>query len=165
MFLIGWLDKSRVALVNYWVYQENIKPERATMRKIEFTQEQIKQLSYESIHQEHYLVRRRMQALLLKSQGLLHKDIVEILSISETTLREYLDLYLAGGVEALKELHYQGKANLLAEKKEEIIAALEANPPATYKEAQAKIKEVTGLERSVPQVREFLKKTNLTVAK
>ena len=135
------------------------------MRKIEFSQEQIKQLSYESIHQEHYLVRRRMQALLLKSQGLRHKDIVEILSISETTLREYLDLYLAGGVEALKELHYQGKANLLAEKKAEIIAALEANPPATYKEAQAKIKEVTGLQRSVPQGREFLKKTSLTVAK
>ncbi len=135
------------------------------MRKIEFSQEQIKQLSYESIHQEHYLVRRRMQALLLKSQGLRHKEIAEILSISETTLREYLDLYLAGGVEALKALHYQGKANQLAEKKAEIIAALEANPPSTYKEAQAKIKEVTGLQRSVTQVREFLKKTNLTVAK
>jgi transposase len=135
------------------------------VRKIEFSQEQIKQLSYESIHHEPYLVRLRMQALLLKSQGLRHKDIVEILSISETTLREYLDLYLAGGVEALKQLHYQGKANKLAEKKAELIAALEANPPATYQEAQAKIKEVTGLQRSVPQVREFLKKTNLTVAK
>jgi transposase len=135
------------------------------VRKIEFSQEQIKQLSYESIHQEHYLVRRRMQALLLKSQGLRHKEIAEILSLSETTVREYLDLYLVGGVEALKELHYQGKANQLAEKKAEIIAALEANPPATYKEAQAKIKEVTGLHRSVPQVREFLKKTNLTGAK
>ncbi len=135
------------------------------MRKIELSQEQIKQLSYESIHQQHPIVRRRMQALVLKSQGLRHKEIAEILSISETTLREYLDLYLAGGVEALKELHYQGKANKLAEKKEEIIAALEANPPSTYKEAQAKIKEVTGLQRSVTQVREFLKKTNLTLVK
>jgi transposase len=135
------------------------------VRKIELSQEQIKQLSYESIHQQHPIVRRRMQALVLKSQGLRHKEIAEILSISETTLREYLDLYLAGGVEALKELHYQGKANKLAEKKEEIIAALEANPPSTYKEAQAKIKEVTGLQRSVTQVREFLKKTNLTLVK
>jgi len=106
-----------------------------------------------------------MQALLLKSQGVRHQDIAEILGISGTTLREYFDLYLAGGVEALKELHYQGKANLLVEKKDEIITALEADPPATYKEAQAKIKEVTGLERSLPQVREFLKKTNLSVAK
>jgi transposase len=87
------------------------------MRKIEFTKEEIKQLSYESIYHEHHIVRRRMQALLLKSQGLLHQEIAEILNISETTLREYFDLYTEGGIEALKELHYQGKANLLREKK------------------------------------------------
>src|SRR3990172_1185718 len=87
------------------------------MRKIAFTKEEIKQLSYESIYHEHHIVRRRMQALLLKSQGLLHQEIAEILNISETTLREYFDLYIAGGIEGLKELHYQGKANLLREKK------------------------------------------------
>lgn len=135
------------------------------MREIEFTREQINQLSYESIHHEDHIVRRRMQALLLKSQGILHKEIAEILGISQTTLREYFDLYLEGGLERLKELHYQGKANELEEKKDEIIAALEANPPATYKEAQAKIREVTGLERSLPQVREFLKKTRLSAAR
>lgn len=87
------------------------------MRKIEFTKDEIKQLSYESIYHEHHIVRRRMQALLLKSQRLPHQEIAEILDISPTTLREYLDLYLAGGIEALKELHYQGKRNLLREKK------------------------------------------------
>lgn len=126
------------------------------MRKIEFTPEVIEQLRYESIHNEHYIVRRRMLALLLKSRGLLHKEIAEILGISETTLREYFDLYLAGGVEALKTLGYQGKENLLRERKDEIIAALEAKPPATLKEARAIIKEVTGLERSLPQVSAFL---------
>ena len=87
------------------------------MRKIEFSQEEIKQLSYESIYHEHHIVRRRMQALLLKSQGLLHKEIADILNINESTLREYLDLYIEGGIDALKALHYQGKANLLREKK------------------------------------------------
>jgi hypothetical protein len=53
----------------------------------------------------------------------------------------------------------------LATHNAEIIAALEANPPATYKEAQARIKAVTGLQRSLPQVREFLKKTSLFAAK
>ncbi len=87
------------------------------MRKIEFSQEEIKQLSYESMYHEHHMVRRRMLALLLKSQGLLHKEIADILSINESTLREYLDLYMEGGIDAVKELHYQGKANLLCEKK------------------------------------------------
>jgi len=76
------------------------------MRKIEFTREEIKQLSYESIYHEHHMVRRRMQALLLKFQDLLHQEIADILDISETMLREYFDLYMEGGIAALKELHY-----------------------------------------------------------
>jgi predicted ArsR family transcriptional regulator len=75
------------------------------MRKIEFTPEQIKQLSYESIHHKHYIVRRRMLALLLKAQGERHQDIAQTLGISGTTLRAYFDLYLAGGLAALKTLH------------------------------------------------------------
>jgi hypothetical protein len=51
------------------------------------------------------------------------------------------------------------------EKKAEIIAHLEENPPATQKEAQARIKELTGIQRSLPQVREFLKKTKFVAAK
>jgi len=47
----------------------------------------------------------------------------------------------------------------------EIIDALEADPPATLKQAQARIKAATGLERSLPQVGEFLKKTNFAVGK
>ena len=131
------------------------------MLKIEFTQGEIKRLSYESIHHEHHIVRRRMQALLLKSLGLPHCEIAEILDISETTLREYFDLYLTGGGEALKESHYQGKANPLRERKDEIITALEENPPATLKEARAIIQKATGLERSLTQVSGFLKENKI----
>lgn len=135
------------------------------MRKIEFTLAEIKQLSYESIHHQHHIVRRRMQALLLKSQGVLHQEIAKILEISETTVRTYLDLYLSGGVEALKTLSYQGQPSQLHQKAAEIVRALETDPPATLKEAQATIKAVTGLERSLPQISEFLKKTKLSAAK
>jgi transposase len=72
---------------------------------------------------------------------------------------------LQGGVETLKQLNYQGKANLLLDHKDEIISALEAEPPATLKQAQARIEAVTGLQRSLPQVREFLKKTDFGVGK
>jgi len=135
------------------------------MRKIEFTPDQIKQLRAESIHHKHPIVRRRMLALLLKAQGDRHQAIAARLGISGTTLRAYFDLYLEGGLEALKILHYRGKVNMLAEYKAEIMAALEAKPPATYKEVQATIKAVTGLQRSLPQVREFLKKTSLNGAR
>jgi len=139
------------------------------MRQIKFTEAEIRQLKSESIYHKHALVRRRMQALLLKAQGLPHEKIGEILCICPTTLRKYFDLFLQGAavgrVEALKELNYKGKPNRLMEKKAEIIAYLEANPPATHKEAQAKIKELTGLQRSLPQVGEFLKKTKFAAAR
>jgi transposase len=139
------------------------------MRQIEFTEEEVKQLKYESVYHKHAVVRRRMQALLLKAEGLPHRKIGEILDICPRTLGRYLDAYLkgseAGRVEALKGLNYKGKPNRLMEKKDEIIAHLEKNPPATQKEAQARIKELTGIQRSLPQVREFLKKTGFSVAR
>ena len=139
------------------------------MRQIKFTEEEITQLKYESLYHTHALVRRRMQALLLKSVGMSHTKIGDILGICPTTLRKYFDLFLSGAeaerVEALKELNYKGKPNRLMEKKDEIIAHLEENPPATQKEAQARIKALTGIQRSLPQIREFLKKTGLSVAR
>lgn len=80
-----------------------------------------------------------------------HKEIGLYLDISQTTLRKYFDLYLSGGVVALKQLHYQGKTNHLLQQKEVIVAAMEANPPSTLKQAQAIIKEGTGLEPLIAQ--------------
>lgn len=135
------------------------------MRKIEFNPDEIKGLRDESHSHAHPIVRRRMRALLLKSEGLPHWQIGQIVGVSQPTLRSYFDLYLAGGVEALQRLNYQGQPNKLMERKDEIITALEADPPATLKQAQAKIKGVTGLSRSLPQVSQFPKKTNFVVEK
>jgi len=65
------------------------------MRQIQFTEEEIAQLRYESVYQKHAIVRRRMQALRLKAQGEPHKKIGETVGISQTTLRKYLDTFLA----------------------------------------------------------------------
>lgn len=140
------------------------------MRQIEFTEEEISQLSHESVYHEHPIVRRRMQALRLKAQGLSHATIGKMLGICPTTLRKYFDTFLnppenVGRVAALKSLNYKGKPNRLMEKREEIIADLEAKPPATRKEAQARIKALTGIQRSLPQVGEFLKKTGFSVGR
>ncbi|MBU0490351.1 MAG: IS630 family transposase [Chloroflexi bacterium] len=131
------------------------------MRRIEFTPAEIKELARESIYHEHHIVRRRMQVLFHKSQGMPHQQIAEWLGLSPTTVRTYLDLYVTGGLKALRELHYSGKPNLLRARKDEIIAHLETDPPGTLKEAQRKIKDLTGLERSLPQVHEFLQENQI----
>lgn len=132
------------------------------MRRIQFWEDEITQLNKQRLHHDHPIVRRRMMALYLKAKGYRHKDICNELGISHVCLYEYLDLYLKEGLDGLKRLHYRGKRNLLDEHRDLIIAYLEAHPPGTLKEAQARIEEVTGIRRSLPQIRAFLKKTPQT---
>jgi len=101
-------------------------------------------------------------ALYLKSLGVPHKDICADLSISHVCLAQYLDLCMKEGLDGLKRLGYKGKRNLLDENRDIIIAHLEAQPPGTFKEAQARIEEITGIRRSLPQIQVFLKKTPFT---
>jgi transposase len=129
------------------------------MRRIQFSEDEILKLKKERLEHEHPIVRRRMMALYLKALGYRHKDICNELDITHTCLYEYLDLYINDGLDGLKRLGYRGRRNLLEENRDIIIAYLEANPPGTYKEAQARIEEITGIKRSLPQIRAFLKKT------
>jgi transposase len=131
------------------------------MRHIEFTEDQIKELVHETIYNEHHIVRRKACTLLLKSQDVEHHDISDWVDVSPTTICTYFDEFSEGGVEALKQLHYAGKANALREQQTKIVAHLEADPPATLKEAQAKIEEVSNLKRSLPQVSAFLEENEI----
>jgi transposase len=129
------------------------------MRRIQFSEDEVLQLKKERLEHEHPIVRRRMMALYLKALGYRHKDICNELDITHVCLYEYLDLYMNEGLDGLKRLGYHGRPNLLDEKRDIIIAYLETNPPGTLKEAQARIEEITGIKRSLPQIRAFLKKT------
>ncbi len=74
------------------------------MIKIEFTEEATDELRYQRFHHPHPRVQRKMEALLLKSDGLPHHQITRILGVSENTLRQYLREYEEGGIERLKTL-------------------------------------------------------------
>ena len=129
------------------------------MKRIQFTEDDILQLKDQRLQHKHPIVRRRMMALYLKAQGFAHKDICTELNISSMCLCKYLDCYIKQGLDGLKRLGYRGKRNVLLENRDLIIAHLELQPPGTLKEAQTRIEEITGIKRSLPQIRAFLKKT------
>ncbi len=131
--------------------------------QIEFTPEIRETLNYERYHHPVPLVQRRMEVLWLKSHDLPHTLIAKLAGVSENTIREYFELFLAGGIEKLKEVHfYRPESELVAH-----VTSLEeyfrVNPPATLKEAQAEIETLTGIKRSETQVAEFLKKNFISV--
>jgi transposase len=130
--------------------------------QLEFTPELLEELNSERYRHPIPLVQRRMAALWLKSHGLPHGQIAQLVNITENTLRDYCQLYRAGGVERLKEVAIQGPESALQEHYASLEACFRAHPPATIKEAQNKIEALTGIKRSETQVREYLKKNSIS---
>ena len=78
------------------------------MISLDFTPQDIDALHHERFHHPHPRVQQKMEAIYLKSQGLLHKEICRLTRISENTLRTYLRQFQDGGLERLKRLDFTG---------------------------------------------------------
>lgn len=127
------------------------------MIKIEFTSEEIDNLHYERFHYPSPRVQLKMEALYLKSQDLTHGTIQSLCKISSVTLAEYLRQYVLGGIERLKLNLHKGKRSKLQPHQESLKEIFMENPPRSTKEAAQIIKEHTGIERKLTQVRVFMK--------
>lgn len=68
---------------------------------LEFTPQRLEELNYERYRHPLPMVQRRMEALWLKSHGLPHGQIAQLVNITENTLRDDFQLYVEGGVERL----------------------------------------------------------------
>jgi transposase len=77
------------------------------MIRIVFTDEEIDQLRKERFTHPHPRVRKKIEAVFLKSQGISHQDIGKMVGITQDTLREYLQQYKSGGIEVLKILRFR----------------------------------------------------------
>ena len=73
--------------------------------------------------------------------------------------------YQSGGIEKLKEINFCGPQSKLDEHAITIENYFKEHPPATIKEAMAKIEELTGLKRSEVQIWKFLKRIGLKCRK
>lgn len=135
------------------------------MIKINFSKEDIKFLKYERYHNENHKTQEKMEALYLKSKGLEHNEICKICDITRATLVKYLKVYVAKGLDGLKETKYKGQRSELSKHIIEIKEYFKNNPPSSTVEAQAKIQKITGIKRSPTQIRLFLKKLGMSCRK
>ena len=126
------------------------------MLRLEITPADKETLNHERYYYPHPHVRRKMETLWLKSQVLPHSEICRLACISEPTLCGYLAQYETGGLERLKELNFYQPESELVVHTELLKTHFQEHPPATIKEAMAKIEALTGLKRSETQVGRFL---------
>ena len=132
-------------------------------KQFEFSSETVEEINYQRYNHLAPLVQRRMDAIRLKAYGMFHKQIAEIIGITENTLRDYFELYEQGGLEKLKEIHYYQPESELKEHIVSLETYFREHPPATIKQAQHEVEVITGVVRSETQIREFLKKNSISV--
>lgn len=126
------------------------------MLRMEFSQAEIAQLNDERLNHPNLRVRKRMEVLYNKSQGKSHQEIGAIVGMTQTTIRSYMNLYQAGGIEALKEFTFYRRQSGLEPHKSAIVKSFEEKPVTTMKEAAHRIEKVTQVKRSSDQVRRYL---------
>ena len=127
------------------------------MIRLNFTPQEIEQFRYQRFHHPHPRVQRKMEALLLKSEGLPHQQICKILGISENTLRAWFEEYLQGGIDRLKRFYDKKPYAAWNDHRDTLEDEFREQPPRTVAEAQKRIAEITGIKRGLTQVRLFLR--------
>ena len=132
------------------------------MIDIEFSIEERKTLHYERFHYPVPQVQRKMEAVYLKAMGLSHQEICRLTEICPNTLRTYFSDYQKGGIDQLKKWGYKGAVNSLAPHNDTLEAEFLARPPASVKEARARILTLTGVDRSMTRVRTYLHDLGMT---
>jgi transposase len=125
---------------------------------LEFTAEDQQALQRERYEHPQPRVQQRMEVLWLISQGLSHGEAGRLAGVSRATAERYVALWRQGGLDAVRECHWEGPHSALENHRETLAESFRRQPPHTVAEACARIQAETGLERRPTQVRKFLKK-------
>jgi transposase len=128
------------------------------MRTFTFSPEVVAEIRHERYHHSHPRVQRKMEVLWLKSRGLTYAAIAELAEVSPRSVQRYLDEFEQGGLDAVRRLNWQGKTGELDEHQPSLEEYFIDHPPRSAREAQEVIERLTGIRRSLTQVRAFLKK-------
>lgn len=128
------------------------------MLRIEFPPADLERIGHERYYHPHRRVRRKLEALWLKSQGLPHEQIAVLTEVTTNTLRRYLREYQQEGLESVLEPHFRQPVSALAGHELEMKLYFPAHPVASAAEAAAKVEQLTGVKRSANGVGQYLQR-------
>jgi transposase len=101
---------------------------------------------------------KQVFTILLMLFGIDKKIITKSLGVSKVTMRKYDEMIQTGTVSELFKDNVYKQRSELENYREQIMAELDKNPATTLREAAVIIEKLTGIKRSIPRVRNFLKK-------
>ena len=128
------------------------------MRHFDFPDDILEEIQRDRFKHPMRLVQERMEILWLKAHRISHDPIAELSYAARSTVQRMLDLYVHGGLEAVRRVPRRVPASALVAHRAVLAAEFEARPPQTLGEARERIARLTNIYRSRTQVWEFLRK-------
>jgi transposase len=102
--------------------------------------------------------------LVLMAVGMKNADIKKTLGTSWDSLAKYRQALDDDNLDPLFNMPTTNRQKSEMENfNEQIDASFNANPPKTLREARERIREITGLDRSITRVRKYLLKRGLKI--
>jgi transposase len=127
---------------------------------------EIERLRYERYAYPDVMVQKRIFSVWLKAISTYSNgEIGVITSLHENTVAHWIRVYEAKGYEALLTNNYGTNQSQLEQHRESILTSFQKDPPRSAGEATERIREISGVERSPQQARNFMKRHGLKFIK
>lgn len=101
-------------------------------------------------------IMRRFEILWLHACGKFAPEIASLVEQHPRTVRDVIKMYKTGGIELVTTIDSNHPTSELEKHRASIVAEFKSRPPATAKEAAARIEKLTGIKRSEQRVRIFM---------
>jgi transposase len=135
------------------------------MITLNVTQNDIDELNYLRFYHPDPMVMKRCETVYLKTKNLKTGQIRELTGFNVKTIRSHINLYKNGGIEALKHRAPYRPKSELADHQLSLEEEFRQRPPASSKEAEERIFQLTGIRRGNTQVKNFMRRLGLKFRK
>lgn len=110
-------------------------------------------------------IMRRFEILWLHACGKFAEEIAVLVEQNPYTVRGVINKFKQGGIALVTTIDSNHPKSELEKHQLSIIEEFKSRPPATSKEAAARIEKLTGIKRSPRRVEVFMKKIGMTFRK
>lgn len=132
------------------------------MLPLNLSKAEIQLLKYERFHYPCPIVQKRLTAVLLFATIKATLSTIGVMSgLHRHSVVHWVNVYKESGIESLYLVNYGTNQSQLDEHAESIISSFRAKPPIHAREAKSRIKKMTGINRSLTQIRCFMHRHGL----
>ena len=136
------------------------------MLQVKISEAEIQMLNYERYCYPCPHVQKRIYAVYLKAtRNMSNEEIGKVVGLCRDSVDDWIRIYHEKGLKGLYKFNYGTTQSDLELHAESIIDYFKQHPPLSAKEAKFRIEQMTGISRSLTQVRAFMKRHGMKYLK